>query len=426
MNLRAERHRSRWSPGASSEPVGHVPRGREGDGERCPHAERGVASLLAVVGMSIVLLILMVGLALVQTSSKSIAGQLKYQGHAINVARAGTTEALTWFQTRSTQPVTAFAPQRNLSALPPVNETENASIGIVRTFRVSGVGNVWGRYEVRTPAVIDVTTQRGKTGAGTIWQLDSSGIVFFDRNGDSQLTWSDVNGNGVYYRGEPGEVMALTKVRAELQRLSVVLPGGNAVLQSYTCSGINLSSGSSTNRVLGSTAGSAIACRSGSGTPQIGGAKVTGNPAVSSSVSPYDDSVSSIFSLTQDELVAAANIKVSDVASLPTPLPGMSLIVVRGNATFTTAHPLAGSGILVVFGNLTVPAGSNFSGVIYVSGNYAQSGPSLISGAVVAHGAVVLTGGGDITEADWDSTIVQQVRNTLGGYRFSRTEYVVP
>jgi hypothetical protein len=153
---------------------------------------------------------------------------------------------------------------------------------------------------------------------------------------------------------------------------------------------------------------------------------VTGNPWVQTTVNPYNDAVTSVFGISQAELVTLATIKASSVAGLPNPLPDMSLVVVQGNATFTTSVPLVGSGILVVFGNLVVPAGSNFNGVVYVTGTYSQSGPSLILGSLVGHGTITLVGGSDITEIDWDSGIIQQVRSALGGYRFSRTEYVIP
>jgi hypothetical protein len=61
-----------------------------------------------------------------------------------------------------------------------------------------------------------------------------------------------------------------------------------------------------------------------------------------------------------------------------------------------------------------------------VTGNYTQSGPSLVMGSVVGHGTITLSGSSDITEIDWDPTIIQQGRNALGGYRLSRTEYVIP
>ena len=127
----------------------------------------------------------------------------------------------------------------------------------------------------------------------------------------------------------------------------------------------------------------------------------------STSVNPYNDSIPSIFGVSQNELATLANYNVPDVTGLPATLPGMSLIVIQGDATFTTARPLVGSGILVVLGNLTIPAGSSFSGVIYVTGTYSQLGPSLVSGAVVGDSTITMTGGSDITEVDWDATIVQ-------------------
>ena len=33
-------------------------------------------------------------------------------------------------------------------------------------------------------------------------------MIFVDKNDDSQLNWTDTNANGVYDRGEPGEVIA--------------------------------------------------------------------------------------------------------------------------------------------------------------------------------------------------------------------------
>jgi hypothetical protein len=390
--------------------------------------ERGVASLLAVVGMSLILLGLVTGLSMIEVSARSINGQLRYQGQALNAANAGSTDALAWFQQQSVQPVVTFAPQRNLAATPPVNDTENPAIGLVRTFPVTTQGNVWGRYEVRSVNALDVSTQHGKAGAGTIWQFDSTGLIFIDRNGNGQMDWTDTNGNGVYDWGEPGEVIAMKTVRAEAQRLSLVLPAGNAALQSDSCSSVSLASGASGNRVRGSTAGVGIACKNGTGSPSTSGATVTGNPAIQSNVNPYNDSIPSVFGLSQSEFLGLATIKVPDVASLPDPLPEMALIVIQGNATFTLAKPLLGSGILVVLGNLTLPANaeSKFDGVIYTTGSYTQNSPSLVMGAVVSQGGISLVGGSDVNEADWDPTMVQMVRNALGGYRFTRSQYLVP
>jgi hypothetical protein len=308
--------------------------------------------------MSLVLLGLMTTLRLLEGNAKQIGSQLRYQGQAMNAATAGSVDALAWFQTQNTQPVTSFAPQRNLGASPPINDTESTTIGIVRTYPLTTLGNVWGRYEVRSSTVLDVSSQRGKTGAGTIWQFDSYGRVFVDKNNDSQMTFTDSNGSGRFDWGEPGEVIAMKKVRAEAQRLSLVLPGGNAALQSSNCAAVNLTSGAANNRVLGSNAGMALACKNGTGSPQTSGATMTGNPTTSSTVNPYNDSIASVFGVSQSELVGLATITVPDVASLPNPMPSMALIVIQGNADFTTAQPLVGSGILVVFGNVTIAANS--------------------------------------------------------------------
>lgn len=116
-------------------------------------SQRGVASLLAVAGMAVIMLTLIAALVVIQTSARSVGGQLKVQGQTYNVAMAGATDGLSWFQEQTTQPVTVFSPQRNLAATPPINDTESTSIGIVRTFPVSDLGNVWGRYEDRKSVV---------------------------------------------------------------------------------------------------------------------------------------------------------------------------------------------------------------------------------------------------------------------------------
>jgi hypothetical protein len=397
-------------------------------GHRSRDGEKGTALLIVVAGMAVIVLSIVTGLTLVELAGNLIGSELKYQGQTLNSADAGLTEALSWFQRQSTQPVTAFNPVRDLTATPPINDSEVASIGIVRTYRVSSLGNVWGRYEIRRSNVTDVSIQRGKPQAGTIWQVEADGILFRDANNDSQFTWNDANGNGVYDQGEPGEALAMKKARVEFQRLSLVLPAGNAAVQGSTCSTINTTTGTVSTRVQGSSSGTGIGCRSGTGSPTTTGTSVTGSPAIQTGVNPFNAGVSDIFGVTQSELLSLANLTVPDVASLPAALPAMSLIVIQGDATFTTSRPLVGSGVLVVFGNLVIPSNSasNYNGVIYVTGNYSQSAPSTVHGAVVCTGNINLVGGGDFAEVDWDAALVQQVRNQVGGYRFSRSEYFVP
>src|SRR4029078_1847196 len=101
---------------------------------------------------------------------------------------------------------------------------------------------------------------------------------------------------------------ALKQVRSEVQRLSLVLPGGNAALQSSLCSATNLSSGGTQNRVLGSASGVGVACKNGTGTPNLGTSMITGNPAVQTNVNPYNDSIPNVFGVSQAELVSLASL----------------------------------------------------------------------------------------------------------------------
>ena len=61
--------------------------------------------------------------------------------------------------------VTLFKPVVDPSANPPINDTDDTTIGIVRTYQVSAPGRLMGRYEVRIgdsttgTGVLDVSAQ---------------------------------------------------------------------------------------------------------------------------------------------------------------------------------------------------------------------------------------------------------------------------
>ncbi|MGH9420733.1 MAG: hypothetical protein ACRD3J_12220, partial [Thermoanaerobaculia bacterium] len=113
--------------------------------------------------------------------------------------------------------------------------------------------------------------------------------------------------------------------------------------------------------------------------------------------------------------------------------PQMQMIILDvtgtgGTATFNTAHPLSGSGILLVYGNLVIDGGpSSWNGVIYVTGNYTQNGPSTINGSVVvgtSGSTATINGSGDFAEVFWDPFMFNQIQQQLSQYRFSRNGYV--
>jgi hypothetical protein len=158
---------------------------------------------------------------------------------------------------------------------------------------------------------------------------------------------------------------------------------------------------------------------------QGGAGAITAYPLDGNGNETYKDSILEVFGVTESELIASADDAPNSIASLPATLD-MKLVVVQGsgNQDFTITKPLIGSGVLVILGSrLTVPAGSNFQGIIYVKGNYVQDGPSLVSGAIIVQGTTTINGSGDFSEIDYDDDIRQQVQAELIPYRFGRNPY---
>ena len=168
-----------------------------------------------------------------------------------------------------------------LEPIPPLDDSAFPAIGIVRDFRVSDLGNVCGRYEVRRQdldddgtidpgevdrGVQDITDNRARTtaGDGNVWLVESHGIIYVD-NTDSDsnpstcdLTYSDANTNGVWDFGEGGEVLIRRTLRTQIQRMSLVLPGGQAALNVKVGATIDIGDGGDKARVLGGPSGTGI------------------------------------------------------------------------------------------------------------------------------------------------------------------------
>ncbi|MGZ7079132.1 MAG: hypothetical protein ACXVJT_06950, partial [Thermoanaerobaculia bacterium] len=171
--------------------------------------QRGQALISAIIGVALVVLVLLTTLSVTQYSHKAVARQLNYQGLALNAATAGLNEGLSWFRRQTAQPVTSFTPAATTTGPPPVNDSDDSTIGLVRNYTVSNLLNVSGSYTLRktgsSPATntIDVTALHGKTGAGVIWQLESEGVITAPTT---------------------GLVISKATLRAEIQRLGLNMP----------------------------------------------------------------------------------------------------------------------------------------------------------------------------------------------------------
>lgn len=369
-------------------------------------------SILVWVMVAITLMMsgIIAGFSLIQTTRTTLETHLEYYGQATNIAKAGLLDALAWFRRQTTQPVTVFDPKRDLTADPIINDTDDPAIGIVREIEVDQTADVWGRYEVQTSKVSDVTAERGLAGAGTFWKIESLGIIYH-RVIAAQA-----------YNVYPNRVIASIRFATEIRRTSIDLPSISAV-----CAGDPNQTviGNGTKIKGGDNLGLGYPVTSPPKSPTVHG-EVTGDPPMSP-VDDYDDSVEGVFGMSEDELRSIADYYVTSVDDLPVPIPDYNIVFFDGNPTFSSSHPLSGSGILYVTGNMTVGANSNtyWNGIIYCCGNYQQNAPSVINGSLITKNKANFEGSGDITEVNYDANIYQQILTHTGQYRYGKPTYVV-
>ena len=403
---------------------------------------RGMAMVWALFASMVIAGIIVSGTNSYMAVERLGANEFAADGQARSVAEAGHVDAFAWFRRQQSQPVTVFAPQRNLLATPLVNETDDVTIGLMREYEI--MPSLWGRYEVRKvlaaetftdsnangrydfgeayvdangsghrdPArnTRDVSVERGQTGAGSVWRIESRGILY--RRPDALQAL----GAG------PNQRLAAITVAAEIRRLVIVPPAAAAVCVK---TGSNITIGAKT-RITGGSKGGVIYLTA-TGSPSINAtAELTGSPNKGTTVS-YVDTVDAVFGVTLTQLKGMADGAYSNAASFPEPIGDYTLNVVQGPITFDDTRTLRGTGVVVVTGNCTIAAGSNafFNGVLYVQGNLTIRAPIFMRGTVICTGVADIAGsGGDYSEIVYDAGIINQVMTLLGQYRFSTAPYI--
>jgi hypothetical protein len=381
------------------------------------------------------------GMGRLKAVDEMAKAEFSAEGQARQVAHAGLVDAYAWFRRQQVQPVASFAPKRNLAAIPPVNETDDPTKGLIRTFEISP--GLWARYQVelgkapepwvdtdrdgrydrgepftdldgnkkygKGKGTRDVSSYRGLPGSGTVWKLDSHAQVFRRPRGDLPL------GTGVNIQ------LAEARLGAELRRLALVPPAA-AALCSSTSGGINLG----TRTRIRST-GTCVAYGVTNSLPILTGSELLG-VTTSALVPGWNDNVDNVFGVDWTALKGMADVSTTDaVNGVTSPLPDAGLIVVTGNITFDAARPLKGTAVLVVKGNVTIAAGSNsfFNGMLYVDGNLTVRAPALIRGVVIVRGATDIRGtGGDYVEIERDSGVLSKLMTLMGQYRWSKAPYL--
>lgn len=386
--------------------------------DRC--GERGVALILAILFTIIVVGITVTGALILRTHQQKTKINFVSHGQSVQFAKSGLIEALGWCRKQTSQPVTAFAPVLDTVSTPPVLETIDPDIGLVREFQITN--SIWGRYEVwkewagdpvtsrqawrQQMQCQDVSAMRGNLSPGSIWRIRSIGYVF------------RVVDPGVAFNVAPNQVIGQEMAEVEARRLALQ-PPGQAALCARTGGGVTVQT---RGRVLGGSAAAGIYYLNATGTPSISGtlSSVTGTPGQSAATS-YDDGFEAVFGVSQSELMAMADYVVSTAADFPSPVPVDTLVMSTTGMTFTAAQPLRGTGVVAIIGDTTIGQGSYsaFSGLLYVQGDLTIREPSEIQGAVVVTGAVNVQGASDYATITYDDAILGHLRQELGTYRLS-------
>lgn len=403
--------------------------------------QRGIALIWALFAAMVIAGVIVSGTNSFLSIQQLGTAEFRADAQARGVAEAGLVDAYAWFRRQASQPVSTFAPVRNLAAIPPINETDDATIGLVRDYEI--LPSLWGRYEVRKTRVAetwtdgnanglydygeaytdtntssrrdpaaetrDVSAERGLAGSGVVWRIESVGTVFRRPDGLQAL------GVG------PNQRIAMVRLAAEIRRLAIVPPAQAAVC-ARTRSTVSIGNRA---RLTGGLKGGVIG-PTGSGTPSISG-EVTGTPGSGTVPLPYNDTVAQMFGVSLTELKAMADGSYTNAANFPSPIGDYTLRIMEGNIAFNAARPLRGTGVVVVIGNCSLDASSNsfFNGVLYVQGNLQIRAPVYLRGTVVVTGAVDIAGtGGDYSEVIYDGGMITLVLKTMGQYRFSTSPYI--
>lgn len=370
----------------------------------CLSTKKGVILLTIIVISILLFAVISFTYSIIKNTETNLDLELGYHSQTMNIARAGLADALSYFRRQTTQPVTTFSPQLDPGAEPPINETDDPSIGIVREFEVCGLTKVWGRYEVPKELTKDISSERGNLGAGTVWEITSIGYTYVK------------NQDGISYDTPPNRILYKIKMTTEIRRLTIVPPSLAAI-----CTQRPQQTEIGNRAKVAGYEGVGIVYPAGVGTPNIQG-EVTGTPATSA-LDPYYDSVEYVFGVSESELRAMADINVASGNELPNPIPEWTLVFIDGNATFNDDRPLSTTALIYCTGDLTINENSNsfFNGLIYVKGSYEQNAPSLIKGCIISTGNnLKIQGSGDYSEVNCDQGIIDELMRRMGQYRFSK------
>jgi len=381
------------------------------------HGQGGVAVILALIFLVIALGIIISGTTSMRTHRINAETWFKLHGQANAFAKAGLTEALAWYRRQSTQPVTTFAPALDQGAVPPVLDTMDPAVGLVREFEITG--SLYGRYEVPLNEVEDISLSRGMmSDCGGVWLLLSRGYVY--RRNDPTKEFNET----------PNTVLTRTHLTTEIRRFTLTPPAKAAICAP---SGTDLDIYGSNSKVYGEDY-PAVAYLRNTGLPTLQGTITGGSqqiPASAGDPIPTPEEafgIPAVFGdLSKDDLRSLSDVIVETSLDFPCPMAKNTIVFADCSLSFDSTRPLKlnnGAGILIVDGNLYINAGINpcyFTGFIYVTGNVYIYATSVVRGQIVAKGRYYQYSASDAVEVEYDDGAIEALLAEIGQYRFSRT-----
>jgi hypothetical protein len=378
-------------------------------------AERGTALILSLLFTVIAMGIVFSGSLIMQANQQRTETSFRLNAQATQFARAGITDTLSWFRRQTSQPVTDFEPILDTLSTPPLLDTADPDVGIVREFLIGG--SIWGRYEIwkewgadpeparllrrQQQQVVDISASRGQP-PGNAWRLRATGSIY--RRFDDMVPLDQ----------SPNVRLAVRTLETEIKRLRLAPPGQAAVCIRR---GANATIGTN-GRVLG---GASAGINYSDSTTPSGLSRVSGTPQ-HNQLPGYDDSPESVFGLPYADIVSIADDLITNPVDFPSPLPTNSVLVVNTpSITFDASRPLTGTGVVYVQGDVTIDVGSAsvFNGLLYVDGDVVMRAPSEINGALVVTGTLNMSGAGDFATIQYDDGVLSALRVEIGNYRLS-------
>lgn len=370
---------------------------------RRPRRETGSILVWALFFVSLTTGILVAHTLEMSANRRTMDTRFRRVDLAHQVAESGLTDATAYLRRQPVQPVTEFAPDMDPGADPPVNDTIDPSVGLVREFEVHG--SLWGRYEVRRDETIDVSDSYGEP-AGTVWDIGARGILY--ERADPKRPFDQA----------PNRVLSMQPVRTEVRGITLDVPADAALLVADPGRIAMLG-----NATIDGQDGTAVAYRK----PTVAlplpllDVSITGSP-IALQVAGLDLSLAALLDVREDRFRSLADLVVASPRQLQGRIIEDQAVFVAGSLELPPELCLAGRMLLVVDGDLVAAEGndSEFRGIVVVRDDATLKGPFRFSGTMIVGGQVTLGGTADPVSLAHDAGEVTALQNALARYRISR------